>query len=269
VAELLALPGAESVAALAGGELTGYLVTMPRPESIWGPHMFVEGAGHAVADAETVRDLYAAVAADWWERGLTRHYATVPTHDPALLDGWARLGFGHQQALALRAVEPTEWPAGVREAEPGDIDGLMELAHLVSDANFASPVFNGFPRDEDDGLRDDILEMISDDGCCLLVAEVDGRIAATAEVIPVEESPMHAGVIRVDGQVLLGFAATAEWARGRGLAGELTTAAFAWAHRHGYTTLAIDWRVASLPASRLWTRQGFRPAFLRMYRAIP
>jgi len=114
----------------------------------------------------------------------------------------------------------------------------------VSDANFASPVFNGFPRDEDDGLRDDILEMISDDGCCLLVAEVDGRIAATAEVIPVEESPMHAGVIRVDGQVLLGFAATAEWARGRGSRASSPRPPSRGPTGTATRRSAIDWRVA-------------------------
>ena len=107
VEQLLARDGASGVAAIADGELTGFLVGAPRDAS-WGPNVWVEPAGHAVSDAELVRDLYAEAAAGWFAAGLTSHYAIVPATDPALVDAWFRLGFGHQHVHAIR--EP--WPAG-------------------------------------------------------------------------------------------------------------------------------------------------------------
>src|SRR5919201_442769 len=73
-----------------------------------------EDAGHAVAEAEDVRDLYAAAAGRWVEEGRTRHYALVPDTDSALLDAWFRLGFGQQQAHGSREI-PTRTEVQVPE----------------------------------------------------------------------------------------------------------------------------------------------------------
>ena len=93
--------GASGAAALAGDDLVGFLVGRPR-EASWGPNVWVDPAGHAVARAELVRDLYAAAAERWVDEGLTSHYAVVPATDPALVDAWFRLGFGHQHVHAIR-----------------------------------------------------------------------------------------------------------------------------------------------------------------------
>src|SRR3954467_9671610 len=47
----------------------GYLLGYTRPESIWGPNVWIDTAGHAARDPELVRDLYAAAAGPWVEQG--------------------------------------------------------------------------------------------------------------------------------------------------------------------------------------------------------
>ena len=54
---------------------------------------------------------------------------------------------------------------------------------------------------------------------------------------------------------------------GAGLA--LTQHVLHWAHENGYPVMTIDWRMTNLLASRFWPRRGFRPTFLRLYRALP
>ena len=97
--------GASGVVALLDGDVAGYLVGAPRAPA-WGPNVWVETAGHAVDEAETLRDLYGAAAARWVEAGATRHYALVPAFDAALVDAWFRISFGHQHSLAIRETPP-------------------------------------------------------------------------------------------------------------------------------------------------------------------
>ena len=270
ISDLFSAEGVIGAVALRDGQMVGYMAGGHMDEPLFPANAFVKSAGHAASEPEVVRDLYAALAGRWVDRGNTRHSVLVPTHDGAVLDAWWRLGFGLQHVMALQPVAPRVWPAGVRPATDGDVEGLMALADLVSETHLGSPVFSGIPVDpDDDGTREFLHQLIADDDKCLLVAEAGGRIAATLELAPVEESKMHEGLMRVDGQILLGFAATAPEARGAGLAGALTDAAFAWSAERGLTTMAVDWRVANLAASRLWARQGFRPSFYRLYRSIP
>lgn len=41
------------------------------------------------------------------------------------------------------------------------------------------------------------------------------------------------------------------------------------AHEHGFRSVTTDWRSANHLSSRFWPRRGFRPQYLRLYRAIP
>src|SRR5918992_109175 len=96
--------GASGWVALAGGEVVGYLIGAPRADA-WGEgNVWVELAGHAVREAEIVRDLYAAAAEAWVEEGFRRHYAIVPSTDGKLVDAWFRLSFGAQHAMGIQAV---------------------------------------------------------------------------------------------------------------------------------------------------------------------
>src|SRR5215216_4256358 len=100
---LLARAGVSGAVAVRDGRVAGYLLGAPREDSIWGPNIWVEAAGHAVEEAEDARDLYAAAAEYWVEQGRTRHYVLVPA-DEALVDAWFRVGFGGQHAHGIREV---------------------------------------------------------------------------------------------------------------------------------------------------------------------
>lgn len=263
--------GATGAAAFRGGRMAGYLIGTPREESVWGANGWVEHAGHAATDPEDVRDLYAAVAQGWVDVGRQRHFALVPASDAGLVDAWFRLSFGQQQVYATREVDASaSWPAGVRHAEPRDVDALIGLAPLVSSVQERAPAF-AFRRVEEDPaeLRADIEEEIASERTASLVAEVDGHVVGSFIVLPVETSSSMVGLVRPPGQCYLAWAATDPSVRGTGTGLALMQAADAWARDSGHTVMTVDWRVANLLASRFWPRRGFRPTFLRLSRSIP
>src|SRR5436190_1347655 len=81
---------------------SGRFVLGPRlADDVWGDNVWVELAGHAVRDAEIVRDLYAFAAARWVDEGRRRHYVYMPATDEPLVSAWFRLGFGAQHAFGI------------------------------------------------------------------------------------------------------------------------------------------------------------------------
>src|SRR3954470_4128346 len=129
-AEVDALAAGEGVSGSVGlrdGRVVGYLIGARRPNPIWGEHVWVELAGHAVEEPEDIRDMYGAAAVRWVDEGHVRQYALVPAHDSELLRAWARIGFGQQHAHGIREVPDASWPEGVRPAEERDVDALVAL----------------------------------------------------------------------------------------------------------------------------------------------
>jgi GNAT superfamily N-acetyltransferase len=271
VAALAAEDSASGAVALRDGRVVGYLLGVHRRE-LWGANVWVELAGHAVEEAEDVRDLYAFAAERWVdEQERPRHYALVPATDAELVRAWYRVGFGHQHAYGIQAVpERAEWPEGVRLATPDDVEGILDLDPLLPDQQERSPVFaRGLPRDDGDTLRADLLEELADETLGDVVAERDGRIVGSFHVVPVERTSTHAGLARPEGACFLGWGATRPDVRGSGAGLALMQGAMAWARERGHDTMVIDWRETNLLASRFWPARGFRTTFLRLYRHIP
>ena len=267
---LLALDAASGVVALRDGRAVGYLLGAPRPNPIWGEHVWIELARHAVEEAEDLRDLYGAAATHWVESGWVRQYAMAPAHDPKLLEAWYRVCFGQQHAHGIREVPDASWPEGTRRAEARDVDAVLGLTPLLPDHQAASPTFAGIPtKTAPEELRAEILEDIAKPELGELVVECDGRIVGSFELVPVEQSSVHSGLARPDGAALLGWAATDPASRGSGAGLALMEAGFAWARERGHEVMVTDWRVTNLLASRFWPARGFRETFLRLYRHIP
>jgi hypothetical protein len=173
--------------------MAGYLIGTHRDEPIWGPNGWVELAGHAVAEPEDVRDLYAAVAQRWVDEGRTRHFALVPAGDPELLGAWFRLVRPAAGLRHPRGRSDAGWPAGVRLAEPRDVDALVESAPLLQEHQERAPTF-AFRLAPDDPaeLRADVENDVASDEIGCLVAEVGGRIVGCIVVCAVEMSTsMH------------------------------------------------------------------------------
>lgn len=249
---------------------SGFLIGAPRESPTWGPNVWVELAGHAVADSEAARDLYALAAERWVDEGLTRQYVLLPAHDAELVDAWFRLSFGQQHAAGIREVpEDVDWPEGVREATEDDLETLMAHDPLLPDHQARSPVFGRGPQETEEELRQELLEGLASPHSVDLLAEVDGRVVGGFYVTTVDDSSMHAGLARPPGAAFLAWAATRPEVRGTGAGLRLTQAALAWARSRGHDVIVTDWRVTNLLSSRFWPARGFRTTFLRLYRSIP
>jgi GNAT superfamily N-acetyltransferase len=274
IEELLRGDGASGVAALAGGELAGFVLGRPRDAS-WGPNVWVDPAGHAVVDPELVRDLYAAAAERWVADGFTSHYAVVPATDPALVDAWFRVGFGHQHVHAIRETPPagelSEVPTDLvlRLASRDDLDALARLDVVLPEHQTLSPVFSRLPPPDLEETRAEYEQDFDDPRFTTYVVEHDGEVVGSAIACPIEVSSAHKSLTLPPGAGFLGFAAVLPEARGLGAGRLLGEAVLAWARETGRAWVVTDWRMTNLLASRAWPRLGFRPTFYRLFRAIP
>jgi GNAT superfamily N-acetyltransferase len=273
---LSAKEGASGAVALRDGAVVGYLVGAPRG-ALWGPNMWVEGAGHAVApgEPEIVRDLYGSLAGRWVADGATSHYAIVPATDPALVDAWFRVGFGQQHVHAIREAarqgDTLRPPAGVtvRRAERRDIPALGRLDLVLPEYQTASPVFSAGQTPSLEEATNEWEEGFDDPRYTTFVAEHRGLVVGSAIACAIEASIEHQGIVQPTGAGFLGFAAVFPEARGLGAGRALGEAVLIWARDAGHPLVAVDWRETNLLSSRTWPRLGFRPTFRRLYRAIP
>ncbi len=265
--------GATGAVAVEDGEVTGYLLGQSKEAPAWGPNVWVESAGQAVTEAETVRDLYAAAASAWVERGLDAHYVLVPASDVALVDAWFRLGFGQQHVHGIRDVPQTgalDLPPGVvvRPAERSDIPVLAQLDLALPQHQALAPTFSPgdvMTLEEAAAVWE---ESFDDEGFAYLVAEHAGQVVGVAVGCALEKSPGHTGLARPDHAGFLGFAAVLPEARGLGAGRAVGEAVLAWAAESGFTSAVADWRATNLLSSRTWPRLGFRPSFLRLHRRL-
>ena len=264
--------GASGAFAVRGGEPAGYLLGFPKPGGLWGPNVWVESAGHAAADGETLRDLYAAAAAGWVASGLTAHYALVPATDEDLVRAWFRLGFGQQACHGLRGL-PAQAPAGragltVRRAVREDIPALAELDVELLRHQSLAPVFSAATVPPAQQTAGEWAGDFDDPSYTTFVAERDGTVAGAAVGCALEKSGSHTGLARPDNAGFLGFAAVFPSARGHGAGRALGEAVLHWAAQVGFGCVVIDWRVTNLLSSRTWPALGFAESFLRLHRLI-
>ena len=272
VAAAFGTAGASGAFAVRGGESAGYLLGFPKPGGLWGPNVWVESAGHAAADGETLRDLYAVAAAGWVESGLTAHYALVPATDEDLVRAWFRLGFGQQACHGLRGL-PAQAPVRrpgltIRRAVREDIPALAELDVELLRHQSLAPVFSAAPVPPAAEAAGEWAEDFDDPGYTTFVAERDGIVVGSAVGCALEKSGSHTGLARPDNAGFLGFAAVFPSARGHGAGRALGEAVLHWAAQAGFGCVVIDWRVTNLLSSRTWPALGFAESFLRLHRLI-
>jgi GNAT superfamily N-acetyltransferase len=272
--QLAAAEDASGVVAIRGGALAGYLLGTRRDDATWGPNTWIEAAGHAAADGDTVRELYAVAAARWMDEERTHQYVVVPSSDRALVDAWFSLGFGQQHVHALREAPPASFrpvtPAGlvIRRATRADIPALAVLDLVLPAHQARSPVFSHLPAQALEDARAEIEADFDDPRFTTFVAAHDGRVIGSAIACSLEMSTSNSGLIRPASAGFLGFAAVLPEARGLGSGRALGEAVLAWSRDEGYPWVATDWRATNLEAAGTWPRLGFRPTFLRLHRAI-
>lgn len=267
VASLWGRPDASGAAAFVGGRMVGYLLAVPRPGDAWGPNVWVEPAGYAVEEPETVRDLYGLAAQRWVDEGRTAHYALVPTGE---VEPWYRLAFGQQQVHGMCApYVPGPGRVPVRPARPEDIDALASLDLELPVHQQRSPVFSSRRPPTVEEARADWVEVFAEpDGSLAVVAELDGVVVGVAYACDLTESGTHTGLARPDSAGYLSFAVVRPDARGHGVGRALGEAVLGWCAESGYGASVTDWRATNLLSSRTWPRLGYRPAFYRMHRLV-
>lgn len=256
--------GATGVAAFHREEMVGYLFGLLEGEQpIWGNLSWVDRAAHAARDAEVVRDLYAAAAEVWFERGASRHYVVVPAPQVDL-DPWYRLGFAHMHVEAIGPSGATEGPlpdgATVRRGGPDELEDAIRIDRLIQEVQAVSPSFS-FDAAKDD-RREAWIETLADPKVAYFVAESDGRVVGHTTLYERPEFATPAD------SLYLASSATVPEVRGSGVGLALTRHALAWAREAGYPTVNTNWRMTNLLASRFWPARGFRPVFHRLHRAV-
>lgn len=253
----------DGVVATRGGEAVAYLGGALDEDTQIARWLF---AGHAAREPEALRDLFAAQAGAF---AVSRFMVTVPATDPGLVDAWFRLAFGCQAVWAVREIEPVDpvdFGGTIRLSTPDDLEAIVDFDEILFAYQAGTPSFSGFsvpPRDE---LRADSSDLWDDPEKFIpFVAERDGRIVG---LLVLYRRPV--GDLRVpENNIDLVFAATRADVRGAGAGRALTAHAFGWAHDHGFRSMTVDWRSVNLLSSRFWPRRGFRPQYLRLYRAVP
>lgn len=272
VAAACGTAGASGAFAVRDGEPVGYLLGFPKPGGPWGSNVWVESAGHAAADGETLRDLYAVAAVGWVESGLTAHYAVVPATDEELVRAWFRLGFGQQHCHGLRGLpaRATARPAGliIRRAVRQDIPALAELEVELPRHQSLAPTFSAVTVPPAQQVADEWAEDFDDSGYTTFVAERDGAVVGSAVGCALEKSNSHTSLARPDNAGFLGFAAVFPAERGHGAGRALGETVLQWAAQAGFGCAVTDWRVTNLLSSRTWPELGFAESFLRLHRLI-
>jgi GNAT superfamily N-acetyltransferase len=264
--------GAAGVVGIRGDDVVSYLVGRIEPDSRLGDlRAIVDFAGCAAAEgeSETVRDLYAALAARWSAAGANRHLALIPASDEPLMDPWLRLAFGVQFVFAVRetaAMKPVRADVKVRPGTPDDLDLVIRLDRELWEHQAQSPSFSGLAIPSEEEFRADWSDLWDDPELYThFVAERDGT--AIGHVVLYRRPT---GDLRVpENNIDISHAATLPTARRTGVSLALTGHALTWAHERGFRSMTADWRSVNLLASRHWPRIGFRPTFYRLYRALP
>ncbi len=270
LAGLLNTDGAHGVAGLLDGRLVAYLVGSPRYDQVWNRAVWSPIEGSAVdpdADRDVIRDLYAAWAQGWVERGIFLHYLHAPVADADLLNAWSELNFGKMQAHAVRDLgQPLEADASgieIRRIGPEDAKSVETLYDLIARHHVETPTYAVTLPERYDAFPADYAEDIADPGSHYWAA-FDGETAVGLASFGAAEPC----IMVPDGAWELGTAMTAPQARGRGVQRALLRAGFEAARDAGATHSITDWRTANLLSSRTWPKLGYRPTHFRLHRSI-
>ncbi len=257
------LPDADGLVATRGGEAVAYLAG-----ELDGDTARVGFGGCAASEPEALRDLFAALAERW---GVSRFAVAVPACEQETVDAFFRLGFGWQFTWAVRETEAAStrvlFPLHIRPSTPGDLEAVARFDEILWQHQARSPCFSGLTVPTREGFREEwsTLWDEADEYPAHFVAEQDGRVVGHALLYLRPEGDLRVPPANID----LAHAATVEDVRGTGVGLMLTSHVLTWAHEHGYTSMTTDFRTVNLLSSRFWPRRGFRPQYLRLYRAVP
>ena len=252
----------EGVVATRGGAAVAYLGGEVEDDTVW-----MRFGACAASEAEAVRDLFAELSGRW---GVSRFQVAVPASEAELIDAFFRLAFGCQAVWAVRETDAYTavqlQHTYVRPSTPDDLAAIAGFDQALWTHQTKEPSFSGLSVPTADEFREEWSNLWDEDEYPWhVVAERDGRVVGHALLCLRPTGDLRVPQDNID----LAHVVTAEEARGSGVGLLLTTSAVAWANEQGYRSMTTDWRMVNLLSSRFWPRRGFRPQYLRLYRAVP
>jgi hypothetical protein len=178
--------GCQGAAVVRGTDVVAYVAASVGERGPYGRSAWVPRAGHAAADAEALRDAYAAAAETWVEAGAERHYALVPSLARDL-EPWYGLAFARMHVEAVRETgsAPAALTAGVRirPGGSGDVDAVaVPVNDLITDLQARSPSF----ARAGSASAAEWHETLAEPGAAYFVAERDGEPLGHALLYPAD-----------------------------------------------------------------------------------
>lgn len=269
---LLDAPGSAGVIAWSGRRPAGFLaglMRVPSPLSVGAKFVrprtaIVPYEGYALddrEDGELYRELYAALAPVWVERGYFSHSIEIATLDFEASEAFGSLGFGRQTTLAVRRVtEPVLGPAAdgaeVRRAGPADLQAMLWLSGLLGQHHASSPTFLPYLREPDRELEQMLKQSLED--------PIGGNFIATRGTTVIGMQTFRAPgfisalTLPADSTYLWeGVVAPAE--RRAGVGRSLLAASMRWAEVSGFRACLLHFLSANLVSARFWQANGFWP----------
>jgi GNAT superfamily N-acetyltransferase len=254
----------DGVVATRGGKAVAYLAG-----AVDGETARVGFGGHAASEPDALRDLFAVLAERW---DVSRFAVAVPASDERLIDAWFRAGFGCQFMWSVRETESdVEVPlrhsgTEIRPSTPDDLEATAGFDEILWLLQARSPSFSGLQVPSRAEFRKEWSTLWEEEEYPLhVVAERGGRVIGHALLYSRPEGDLRVPAGNID----LGHVATLDDVRGTGVGLALFHHVLGWAHENGYRSMTTDWRSVNLLSSRFWPKRGFRPQYLRLYRAIP
>jgi GNAT superfamily N-acetyltransferase len=257
----------EGLVALRDDEPTGFICAREERSSPWLPSYWIDFDMHAAAMPEAYRELYAAAAGRWVERGCLDHYVVAPVLDHVVAE-WFGLGFGLEQVYGIRSLA-TEVPhqeldhVSIRRATVEDLPRLRDLIDAIARYQSGSPVF-GINFATEDDFEESHRELLERPDCHYWLASVEDRPVGYEVFVPIDAEEPYLPSATIE----LHVAAVDDELRGTGIGGVLTSAGLRGAREAGFEYCVTDWRTTNLLSSRMWTRWGFRPWAYRLHRTI-
>jgi GNAT superfamily N-acetyltransferase len=253
---------ADGLVATRGGEAVAYLAGAVEDDTAR-----VGFAGCAASHAEALRDLFAVLAGEW---GVSRFAVAVPATEGPSIEAFFRLAFGCQFVWAVSEIEADVavqlQHTYVRPGTSADHEAAASFDEVLMRHQQRSPSFSGVElpsRDEMLAEWEDTWE--GQDTFAHFVAEEDGRVVGHALLYKRPEGDLRVPPRNID----LAHAVVEEKARRHGVGLALFAHVSRYAYEQGYRSMTTDWRSVNLLSSRYWPNRGFRPQYLRLYRAIP
>jgi ribosomal protein S18 acetylase RimI-like enzyme len=254
------------------GRVIGFLLGAPKLGDAWGPNVWVEAAGHATSDPESMRDIYGMAAARWMDEGRSAHYVLVPASDRALVDAWFRLGFGLQHVHGIRGLltAPAIVTTGliIRPPARADIPAIARLAQEVPRHQSLAPTFSAAAVPSLEECLAEEEQDFGDPDFPTFVAERNGHVAGFAVGYALDKASAHRGLAAPDRASYLGYVSVDPEDREVGAGRALGEAVLVWSAESGFDCVVTDWRATNLLSSRTWPRLGFRESFLRLHRLV-